>query len=144
MPLFRRLPKRGFNNAAFKTYYAVVNVGLLEERFEDGATIDEAALRQAGIVKGRYDGVKILGDGELKKKFTVSVCRVSGSAKAKIEGAGGSVTEPPAATEAKAPEAKPKAAPKAAAAPAPAAAEEPKAEADVEAAPEAGEETDSE
>ncbi len=94
MPIYRRLPKRGFNNAAFKTNYAVVNVSDLEARFEDGAAVDEAALRQARLIKGSYDGVKILGDGEISKKITVSVDKVSASAKAKIEKAGGSVTEP--------------------------------------------------
>ncbi len=96
MPIYRRLPKRGFNNAQFKTVYAVVNVGLLEERFEAGATIDEAALREAGIVKGRYDGLKVLGDGEISKALTVNADRVSASAKAKIEAAGGAVNTPAA------------------------------------------------
>ena len=121
MPIYRRLPKRGFNNAAFATRYAVVNVSLLEERFESGASIDETALRQAGIVKGRFDGIKILGDGEISKSFKLEVNKVSASARSKIEKAGGTVTEivpreNPAVKGKKAP------APKAAAAPAPEAA----------------------
>ena len=101
MPIYRRLPKRGFNNASFKTNYAVVNVSDLEARFEDGATVDEAALRQARLIKGSYDGVKILGDGEISKKITISVDKVSASAKEKIEKAGGSVTKPDNSADAK-------------------------------------------
>ena len=92
MPLYRRLPKRGFNNTRFKKYYAVINVGTLEEIFDDGATVNEEALRDIGLVKGNYDGVKILGSGELKKKFIIEADRVSGSAKEKIENAGGKIT----------------------------------------------------
>src|SRR5215203_1020247 len=62
MPLIRRLPKRGFNNAAFKTRYAVVNLSDLND-FENGATVDEQALLEARLIRGRYDGVKILGTG---------------------------------------------------------------------------------
>jgi len=91
MPLHRRLPKRGFTNI-FKKDYAVVNVSDLE-RFDNGATIDEAALRQAGLVKGQHDGVKVLGDGELSKKLTVSATKFSKSAKEIIEKAGGSCQE---------------------------------------------------
>src|SRR5438094_6886540 len=69
MPLIRRLPKRGFNNARFKTRYAIVNLSDLE-RFESGATIDESALLDANLIRGKYDGVKILGTGELTKKLT--------------------------------------------------------------------------
>jgi large subunit ribosomal protein L15 len=125
MPIYRRLPKRGFNNAAFKTQYAVVNVGLLEERFDAGATIDEEALRKAGIVKGRYDGVKILGDGDVSKKFTISVAKVSASAREKLEKAGGSISEVAPAADATPPKAKAKPAPAPVAAEAPAAAESP-------------------
>jgi large subunit ribosomal protein L15 len=88
MPLIRRLPKRGFNNARFATYYIPVNVEALN-RFEDGARVDEAALRAAGLANGRADGVKILGDGELKRKLTVVAHAFSASAKAKIEALGG-------------------------------------------------------
>ena len=91
MPLYRRLPKRGFNNARFKKTYAVVNVGLLEDSFEEGALINDQSLREQGIVKGKYDGIKILGAGEVSKKFKLSVNKVSDSAKEKIEKAGGSI-----------------------------------------------------
>ena len=91
MPLYRRLPKRGFNNARFKKIYAVVNVGLLEDSFDEGALINDQSLREQGIVKGKYDGIKILGVGEVSKKFKLSVNKVSDSAKEKIEKAGGSI-----------------------------------------------------
>ena len=89
MPLYRRLPKRGFNNFNFATRYAIVNLSDLESRFEDGAVIDVAAMTAAGLVKKQYDGVKVLGDGELSKKFTVKAAAFSKSATAKIEAAGG-------------------------------------------------------
>ncbi len=92
MPIFRRLPKKGFNNAQFRTVYAVVNVSTLEERFDDGAIVNEAALREIGVVNGRYDGVKILGNGALSKKLTVEGAKVSATAREKIEKAGGSIT----------------------------------------------------
>lgn len=88
MPLIRRIPKRGFNNARFATRYLAVNVGELNA-FDNGARVDEAALRSAGLANGRDDGVKILGDGELSKKLTVSASAFSASAKAKIEAKGG-------------------------------------------------------
>lgn len=91
MPLHRRLPKRGFTNI-FKKEYAVVNLADLE-RFDDGATVDETALRQAGLVKGRNDGIKVLGNGKLSKKLTVSATKFSATAKQAIEAAGGSVQE---------------------------------------------------
>ena len=91
MPLHRRLPKRGFTNI-FKKDYAVVNVSDLE-RFDNGASVDEAMLRQAGLVKGSHDGVKVLGDGELSKKLTVSATQFSKSAKEIIEKTGGSCQE---------------------------------------------------
>lgn len=91
MPLHRRLPKRGFTNI-FKTDYAVVNVSDLE-RFDSGASVDETTLRQAGLVKGSHDGVKVLGDGELSKKLTVSATKFSKSAKEIIEKAGGTCQE---------------------------------------------------
>ncbi len=87
MPLARRLPKRGFHNI-FGTTYATVNVSELN-RFEDGAVVDTQVLRSAGLVKKELDGVKILGNGELKKKLTVNAVAFSASAKQKIEGAGG-------------------------------------------------------
>ena len=91
MPLIRRLPKRGFNNAAFKTKYAIVNLVDLN-RFEDGAAVDEKALRAAGLVRGTIDGVKILANGELTRKIAIIADKVSDSAKLKIEKAGGSVS----------------------------------------------------
>ena len=91
MPLHRRLPKRGFTNI-FKKDYAVVNLSDLE-RFDNGASVDEAMLRQAGLVKGQHDGVKILGDGELSKKLTVSATKFSASARKQIEAAGGTCQE---------------------------------------------------
>lgn len=88
MPLIRRLPKRGFNNARHTTRYIPVNLDDLN-RFDDGARVDEAALRAAGLANGRADGVKVLGGGELKKKLTVSAHSFSASARAKIEALGG-------------------------------------------------------
>jgi large subunit ribosomal protein L15 len=91
MPLHRRLPKRGFTNI-FKKEHAVVNLSDLE-RFDNGATIDETALRQAGLVKGRNDGIKILGNGKLSKKLTVVAAKFSESARKQIEAAGGTCQE---------------------------------------------------
>lgn len=87
MPLQRRVPKRGFHNN-FATKYAIINLSVLD-RFEDGAVVDADALCAAGIVRKVYDGVKVLGNGELKKKLTVKASAFSESAKAKIEAAGG-------------------------------------------------------
>jgi large subunit ribosomal protein L15 len=91
MPLHRRLPKRGFTNI-FKKEYAIVNLSDLE-RFDNGATVDEAALRQAGLVKGRNDGIKVLGHGSLTKKVTVHAAKFSDTARKQIEAAGGSCQE---------------------------------------------------
>jgi large subunit ribosomal protein L15 len=91
MPLHRRLPKRGFTNI-FKKEYAVINLADLE-RFDNGATVDETALRQAGLVKGQNDGIKVLGNGKLSKKLTVSATKFSATAKSAIEAAGGTVQE---------------------------------------------------
>jgi large subunit ribosomal protein L15 len=91
MPLHRRLPKRGFTNI-FKKEYAVVNLSDLE-RFDNGATVDEATLRQAGIVKGQYDGVKVLGHGSVTKKLTVHATKFSETARKHIEAAGGTCQE---------------------------------------------------
>jgi large subunit ribosomal protein L15 len=88
MPLIRRIPKRGFNNARFATRYIPVNLAALD-RFEDGARVDEAALRAVGLANGRADGIKILGEGALKKKLTVCAHAFSASARARIEAAGG-------------------------------------------------------
>ena len=90
MPLIRRIPKRGFNNAAFKITYAPVNLGELE-KLDVSGVIDEKALRTAGLVNGTWDGVKILGDGALTKKLSLKVDAISASAREKIEKAGGSI-----------------------------------------------------
>jgi large subunit ribosomal protein L15 len=88
MPLIRRMPKRGFNNVRHGTYYLPVNVEDLND-FADGARVDEAAMRSAGLADGRADGIKILGSGKLIKKLTVSAHAFSASAKSQIEGLGG-------------------------------------------------------
>ncbi len=89
MPIYRRLPKRGFFNI-FKTNHAVLNIRDLD-RFDDGTTIDIDILRESGMVKGRVDGVKILGTGEVTKKFILKNVLVSKTAREKIETAGGSI-----------------------------------------------------
>ena len=91
MPLHRRLPKRGFTNI-FKKEHAIVNLSDLE-RFDNGATVDEAALRQAGLIKGHHDGIKVLGNGKLSKKLTVQAKKFSESARKQIEAAGGTCQE---------------------------------------------------
>jgi large subunit ribosomal protein L15 len=98
MQLFRRIPKRGFSHATWEKTFHVVNVGVLEENFEDGATVDPAALKKAGLAKGPSDGVRILGNGPLTRKLTVHAHHVSKSAGEKIAAAGGSVVviPPPA------------------------------------------------
>lgn len=88
LPLYRALPKRGFKNVNHVTY-AVVNVEDLEKRFEANAVINPAALKDAGLVKKEYDGVKILGNGKLTKAFTVQANKFSESAQKAIEAAGG-------------------------------------------------------
>jgi large subunit ribosomal protein L15 len=90
MPLIRRIPKRGFNNARFATKYNAVNVSDLN-KFDDGAHVDEIALGAVGLSNGTSDGVKILGNGELTKKLSVVASAFSASAKAKIEAKGGTV-----------------------------------------------------
>ena len=87
MPLYRRVPKRGFNNV-FRTEYAEVNLERLEA-FEDGAVVDAAALLEKRIIRKELDGVKILGGGELTKKLTVKAAKFTASAKEKIEAVGG-------------------------------------------------------
>lgn len=89
MPLSRRLPRRGFNNFNFATKYAVVNLFDLESKFEDGAVVDVEAIVASGLVKKCYDGIKVLGNGEISKKLTVKAAAFSQSAKEKIEAAGG-------------------------------------------------------
>jgi large subunit ribosomal protein L15 len=89
MPLIRRIPKRGFNNARHTTRYLPVNLEALN-RFDDGSRVDQATLHSAGLANGRAAGIKILGDGELTKKLTISAHAFSDSARAKIEAKGGS------------------------------------------------------
>jgi large subunit ribosomal protein L15 len=91
MPLIRRLPKRGFNNAAFHKHYAVVNVDDLNA-FEAGTVVNEQLLRESNLVRGHFAGIKILGDGELKHDLEVQVDKISATAREKIEKAGGTVT----------------------------------------------------
>ena len=88
LPLYRKLPKRGFNNYRFGKKYAVVNIGLLN-KFNDGDVVDSAALLNAGMINSVMDGVKILAEGELTKKLTVKAKVFSASAKEKIEAVGG-------------------------------------------------------
>jgi large subunit ribosomal protein L15 len=90
MPLQRRVPKRGFNNI-FRKNIVAINLTQLEAKFENGAVVDTEALRAAGLVKNSFDGVKILGNGELTKNLTVKVNAFSQSAKDAIEKAGGKV-----------------------------------------------------
>ncbi|MGM9899352.1 MAG: 50S ribosomal protein L15 [Bacilli bacterium] len=89
-PLFKRLPKRGFTNISRKEY-AVVNLDDIERCFESGAVVDVEALKAAGLVKKEYEGVKILGKGELSKAFTVKAAKFSKSATEKITAAGGTI-----------------------------------------------------
>jgi hypothetical protein len=92
MPLYRRLPKRGFNNHKFRTVYAIVNVGQLGGAFGDGATIDAAAIRGAHLINSGSGPIKVLGGGDLAKKLHITADRFSESAKRKIEASGGSIT----------------------------------------------------
>ena len=87
-PLYRRIPKRGFNNARFRTEYATINLSDLN-RFNDGDTITPELLKEKGIIKKQLCGVKVLGNGELEKKLTIKANRFSSSAVTKIESAGG-------------------------------------------------------
>lgn len=89
MPLIRRLPKRGFNNAAHTIQYLPVNLGELNE-FAEGSVVDEGAIREAGLANGRAAGIKILGGGELKKKLTVKAAAFSAAAREAILRLGGS------------------------------------------------------
>ena len=87
MPLYRKLPRRGFNNKNFKISYQIVNVGHLDKL--EGDTVNRETLVSAGLIRDNGQGVKLLGDGEISKAFTVDVDKVSESAKTKIEAAGG-------------------------------------------------------
>jgi large subunit ribosomal protein L15 len=91
MPLIRRLPKRGFNNAAFHKHYAVVNVSDLNA-FESGTVVNEQLLRESNLIRGHFAGIKILGEGELKHDLKVQADKISTTAREKIEKAGGTVT----------------------------------------------------
>ena len=91
MPLYRRIAHRGFSNYPFKKVFDVVNVEVLEQKYSAGETVDKASLLSKGLIKSAKSLVKILGNGELTKSLTVEVDKVSASAKAKIEKAGGSV-----------------------------------------------------
>src|SRR3954447_15152184 len=91
MPLIRRLPKRGFNNAAFSRRYAVVNLEHLTG-FKAGTVVNEQLLRESNLIRGHFVGIKILGDGELKHGLTIEADKVSAGAREKIEKAGGTIT----------------------------------------------------
>ena len=87
LPLYRRLPKRGFTNAKFKTVYAVINIGDLN-RFENGTTVTPALLKEMGIIKNQLDGIKVLGEGKLEKKLTIQANKFSKVALEKIKESG--------------------------------------------------------
>lgn len=95
-PLVRMVPKRGFNNKAFASKIVAVNVGDLEELFNAGEEVTLEALKNKNLARGRYDELKILGEGELTKKLTINAHRFSATAKAKIEKAGGTMVTLPA------------------------------------------------
>ena len=88
-PLYRRVPKRGFNNARFRTEYATINLSDLNKYFNDGDEVTPEVLKEKGIIKQQLCGVKVLGNGELEKKLTIRANRFSSSAVTKIESAGG-------------------------------------------------------
>lgn len=90
MPLARRLPKRGFNNARFKISFQPINLAALNA-FEDGAVVDRTSLLAVGLINTRAPGIKVLGNGELKKKLTVKAAAFSAKARAAIEKLGGQV-----------------------------------------------------
>ena len=88
-PLYRRVPKRGFNNAQFTTRYATINLSDLNKFFNDGDEVTPELLKERGIIKKQLDGIKVLGNGVLEKKITVKANRFSSTAVTKIESAGG-------------------------------------------------------
>ena len=90
IPLYRRLPKRGFSNAKFKTTYAVINVSDLN-KFEDGTVVTPALLKETGLLKNQLDGVKVLGNGTLEKKLTIQANKFSKEAMEKINKAGSKI-----------------------------------------------------
>ena len=91
MPIYRRVPKRGFSNAIFKKEYTVLSLAFLNENFEDGEEVSLETLFNKCLIKKGRDGIKILGNGELNKKLTVKVHKISKSAKAAVEAKGGTV-----------------------------------------------------
>jgi len=93
MPFFRRFAKRGFSNAKFKTIYEVVNVKALDARFKDGDTVSAIELHKAGMISNASVAVKVLGEGEISKKLTVTAASFSESAREKITKAGGTCAE---------------------------------------------------
>ena len=88
-PLYRRLPKRGFNNARYSVRYATINLSDLNKFFKDGDVVTPELLKEKGIIKKQLSGVKVLGNGNLEKKLTIKANRFSMTAVAKIEAAGG-------------------------------------------------------
>jgi large subunit ribosomal protein L15 len=88
-PIYRRVPKRGFNNAQFTTRFAVINLSDLNKFFNDGDVVSEEILKERGIIKKRLSGIKVLGNGNLEKKLTIKANRFTSSAVSKIEDAGG-------------------------------------------------------
>ena len=90
LPLYRRIPKRGFSNALFKTEYAVINVEDLNN-FEDGTVVSPALLRETGMVKNQLSGIKVLGEGKLEKKLTIQAHKFSKSALEKIKESGSTI-----------------------------------------------------
>ena len=88
-PLYRRIPKRGFNNKRFTTRYAIINLDDLNKFFKDGDVVSEEILKERGIIKTRLSGIKVLGNGSLDKKLTVKANRFTSTAVSKIEDAGG-------------------------------------------------------
>ncbi|NBO90934.1 MAG: 50S ribosomal protein L15 [Planctomycetia bacterium] len=89
MPLFRRMPKRGFSHATWDKFYLPVNVGDISEHFKEGDVVDHAALKKVGLAKGPCDGIRILGAGDVTKKLTIKASHFSKSAKEKLEAKGG-------------------------------------------------------
>lgn len=96
MPLFRRVPKRGFSQATWARKFLVVNVGHLDAHFQDGDTVDAEALKKVGLAKGPADGIRILGDGELTKKLVIKAHHFSKTAAEKITAKGGTMEVIPA------------------------------------------------
>ncbi len=88
-PIYRRVPKRGFNNAQFTTRFAIINLSDLNKFFNDGDVVSEEILKERGIIKKRLSGIKVLGNGNLEKKLTIKANRFTSAAVSKIEDAGG-------------------------------------------------------